>query len=515
MKSLLQPCLALTAGLAALSLTSCKEKEKKMSAKNILFICIDDLRTALPVYGESQLITPNIDRLATQSVLFDTHYCSVPFSGPSRASMWTGLYPTPDRFTNFARAQDLVPKVTVLPQFFKDQGYRTVSLGKVFHHGDDFASAWDVLDKERNYFGYQDSANIRQQQIDQEIARENISKIDFDDLAALPRDFQAPQGPAFECVDVPDEAYPDGQNTLRAIAELEKAQSSGQPFFLAIGYYRPHAPFMAPKKYWDLYDPATVGLTDNPDFPATAPAEARQATQELYMTLSGIPHYEDIPDSLALKIRHGYYAGISYTDAQIGKLMAAIDRLGLRENTIVVLWGDNGYLLGEHEGWSKLSNFHESMHVPFMISAPGYKGGRHSGSLTGSVDIYPTLCELAGFEAPSHAQGTSMVPVLKDPEATTHQAIFSRMNNGISVRTPRYVYTEWAPADSTKAKACMLYDLQLDPEERVNIAMLEENKQLVAEMEGLIAAHEAEIARQDSEHDYGEPNPDMSTNPFE
>ncbi len=513
MKTFLRSGIALTAGLSFFPFTSCK-KEEKPPVKNILFIAIDDLRTALHAYGESQMITPNIDGVAEQSVLFDNHYCSVPFSGPSRASMWTGLYPTTNRFTNFARAQDQVPDVTVLPQFFKDHGYRTISLGKVFHHGDDFAEAWDVLDKERNYFGYQDSANIKQQQIDQEIARKNMESIDFDNLSALPRDFQAPQGPAFECIDVPDEAYPDGQNTLRAIAELENSKASGQPFFLAIGYYRPHAPFMAPKKYWDLYDPAIVGLTDNPEFPPTAPAEARQATQELYMTLSGIPHYEDVPDSLALKMRRGYYAGVSYTDAQIGKLMKAIDRLELRENTIIVIWGDNGYLLGDHEGWSKLSHFHEALHVPFMISAPGVQGGQRSASLTGSVDIYPTLCELTGLEPPSHAQGTSMVPELKDPQAVTHKAIFSRLNNGISVRTPRYLYTEWTPADTTKAKACMLYDMETDPEERVNIAPLPQNREVVAEMAKLIAEHEVAIARQDSQHDYGKPNPNMSTNPF-
>lgn len=513
MKTFLRSGIALTAGLTLFPFVSGKTEEKT-PVKNILFIAIDDLRTSLHAYGESQMITPNIDRMAQQSVLFDRHYCSVPFSGPSRASMWTGLYPTASRFTNFARAEDQVPDVTVLPQFFKNHGYRTISLGKVFHHGDDFASAWDVLDKERNYFGYQDPANIKQQQIDQEIAKENMASVDFDDLSALPRDFQAPQGPAFECVDIADEAYPDGQNTLRAIAELENSKTTGQPFFLAIGYYRPHAPFIAPKKYWDLYDPAIVGLTNNPDFPATAPAEARQATQELYMTLSGIPHYEDIPDSLALKMRRGYYAGVSYTDAQVGKLMEAVDRLGLRENTIVVIWGDNGYLLGDHEGWSKLSHFHEALHVPFMISTPGIKGGQRSASLTGSVDIYPTLCELAGLQPPSHAQGTSMVPELKDPQTVTHEAIFSRLNNGISVRTSRYLYTEWTPADSTKSKACMLYDMEVDPEERVNIAPLPENRQIVADMMKLIADHEAAIARQDSQHDYGKPNPDMSTNPF-
>lgn len=513
MKTILYPCLTFTASLPFLFLSSGNKEEKKPE-KNILFICVDDLLASLPLYGDSPILTPNMERFAGQSVLFDSHYCSVPFSGPSRASMWTGLYPTPERFTNFARAQDLVPKVTVLPQFFKDHGYRTISLGKVFHHGDDFADAWDVLDKERNYFGYQDSANIRQQQIDQEIARQNIAGLDFDDLSALPRDFQAPQGPAFECVDVPDEAYPDGQNTLRAIAELEKSKASGEPFFLAIGYYRPHAPFMAPKKYWDLYDPKAVGLTDNPDFPATAPVEARQATEELYMTLSGIPHYDSIPDSLAIRMRQGYYAGVSYTDALIGKLMDAMDRLGLRENTIVVLWGDNGYLLGEHQEWSKLSNFYEALHVPFLVSAPGIQGGTRSSSLTGSVDIYPTLCELAGLEPPSHAQGISMVPELKNPQATTHPAVFSRMDKGISVRTPRYLYTEWAQSDSTKPKACMLYDMVADPEERVNIALLPENKEIVAEMVRLIEEHEAAIARQDSQHDYGEPNPDMSTNPF-
>ena len=395
-----------------LPLAGCKAKANP-PVKNVLFIAIDDLQTALHCYGAEGMITPNIDQIAAQSVLFDRHYCSVPFSGPSRASMWTGLYPT--RFTNFARAEDQVPDVLVMPQHFKNHGYRTISLGKVFHHGDDFASAWDVLDEKRDYFGYQDSANQERQKEDLALAQKNIASVDFDNLAALPRDFQAPQGPAFECVDTPDEAYPDGQNTLRAIAELEKASAAGQPFFLAIGYYRPHGPFIAPKKYWDMYE--DVGTSDNPLFPPTAPAEARQATQELYMTLSGIPHYEEMPDSLARRIRRGYFAGVSYTDAQIGKLMAAIDRLGLREQTVVVLWGDNGYLPGDHEGRSKLSHFHEALRVPFMISSPGMPKGKRGACMTESVDIYPTLCQLAGLEVPSHAQGKSMVMLLENPDA--------------------------------------------------------------------------------------------------
>lgn len=512
MKTSFTPWIA-ASGCMLLTATGLQASENP-PVKNILFIAIDDLQTALHCYGAEGMITPHIDQLASQSVLFDRHYCSVPFSGPSRASMWTGLYPTPTRFSNFARAEDQVPDVLVMPQHFKNHGYRTISLGKVFHHGDDFAAAWDVLDEKRDYFGYQDPANQQRQKEDLEIAAKNIASVDFDNLAALPRDFQAPQGPAFECVDVPDEAYPDGQNTLRAINELEKAKASGQPFFLAIGYYRPHGPFIAPKKYWDMYE--NVGLSDNPLFPPTAPAEARQATQELYMTLSGIPHYEEMPDSLARRIRRGYYAGVTYTDAQIGKLIAAIDRLGLRNETIVVLWGDNGYLLGDHEGWSKLSHFHEALRVPFMVSAPGMAADQRCSALTGSVDIYPTLCQLAGLEIPSHAQGQSMVPHLENPTAhTTHQAVFSRLNNGESVVTNRYVYTEWTSADSTKQKACMLYDLAPDPEEKVNIASQPKYREKVAELSRLIAEHTAAVAHQDSLHDYGKPNPDMSTNPFE
>jgi len=434
---------------------------------NILFIAVDDLRPQLGCYGQTQMISPNIDRLAAEGVIFKRSFCSVPVCGASRASLLSGVRPTRDRFLHwYTRVDEDLPGALTLPEYFRQNGYHTISIGKVYHHPDDDENGW-------NEPPYRLPAEYRY------LIEENI-RIDKANREAG----QGRRGPAWEAVDVDDGKYPDGTYAEKAISDLKRLKELNQPFFLAVGFVRPHLPFNSPQKYWDLYRREYINLADNPFRPRGAPDAALHNWGEL-RHYADIPQAGPLPDGMALTLIHGYYASVSYVDAQIGRLLNELEHLGLADDTIVVLWGDHGWQLGEHGLWCKHCNFQTSLHAPLIIRAPGIHGGKTTEGLTEFVDIYPSLCELCGLELPAGLEGTSFVPLLKDPGRPWKKAIFSRYHDGDSIRTRRYLYTEWKN-DEGEVYARMLYDHDLDPKENINISERPENRELVERLSGML-----------------------------
>ena len=440
---------------------------------NVLFIAVDDLRPQLGCYGHSRMISPNIDRLADEGALFARTYCQVPVCGASRASLLSGVRPTRRRFIDYyTRVDEDLPGAVTLPKLFRDSGYRTVSNGKVYHHRDDDITAWSE-DPWRPRGAW--------------TGRGYLSK-DNQDIALA----QGGLGPAYEKADVPDNAYSDGMISDRTIADLNRLAGADEPFFLAAGFMKPHLPFNAPSRYWDLYSRDDIDLADNPFRPEGAPDETLHNWVEL-RRYHDIPQEGPLSDDMARTLVHGYYACVSYTDAQIGRVLAELDRLDLRDSTIVALWGDHGWHLGEHGLWCKHCNFENVLHAPLIVRAPGINGGVRTDALTEFVDIYPSLAELAGLTPPEHLQGSSFVPLMENPERPWKKAAFSRYFDGDSVRTDRYRYTEWTEehmppgsALETRFAARMLYDHDTDPQENVNISEQPESRETVEELSAML-----------------------------
>jgi arylsulfatase A-like enzyme len=438
-------------GLGLVATTACtnngKEKPILPEKPNILFIAVDDLRPELGCYGNSIIKSPNIDRLAGGSVFFRKSYCNVPVSGASRASLLTGTRPTSYRFLSFETWADKdYPEAISLPAHFRKNGYYSVGLSKIFHNMGDGKDAWDEEWRPTAQGTWRNYATAQNLTIDAETKR----------------------GMPFECADVSDTVYYDGKTAQKAIGYIREFGKSDKPFFLAVGFLKPHLPFNAPKKYWDLYDPEAIGIAQNPDPPKDAPRQAIHNWGELRNYYS-IPEKGSLSDSAANKLRHGYYACVSYTDAQIGLLLDELDAAGLAENTIVVLWGDHGWNLGEHGLWCKHCNFNTSLNAPLMFRVPGLTNGKMNQSITEFIDIYPTLCELAGLGKPAHLEGESLVNRLKKPGKKEKDYAVSKFNNGVTLIEDNFFYTEWLNKnDSTMAR--MLFDHSTDAEENRNIA---------------------------------------------
>lgn len=436
---------------------------EKPDKPNVLFIAVDDLRPQLGCYGHEQMISPNIDKLASAGVVFNRAYCQSPVCGASRASLLSGIRATRDRsFKGYLHHADRDWGAPLsLPKHFRLHGYYSISNGKIYHHRDDGRGSW--LEQAWRPKGEWGGRGY--------LRKENI---------AIVQAAERGLGPAYECADVGDSDYADGKTADKAISDLRRLKGMDRPFFLATGFVKPHLPFNAPKKYWDLYDASKINLADNSYRPKDAPDAAIHNWGEL-RAYHGIPKKGPLSEEMARKLIHGYYACTSYTDAQIGRLLGELDRLGLRDNTIVVLWGDHGWNLGEHTLWCKHCHFQTSLRAPLIVRVPGLKGGVKTDGLTEFVDIYPSLCELAGLPAPKHIEGRSFVPLMKDPKRPWKDAVYSRFHRGESVRTDRYCYTEWIGKNG-KMDARMLYDQKLDPDENVNIAERPENAELVKKL---------------------------------
>lgn len=436
---------------------------------NVLFIAVDDLRPQIFSFGRENMITPNIDRLAKRGVLFQRAYCMVPTCGASRASLMTGLRPARNRFVTYSTyAEKDAPGITTLNTHFKNHGYHTVSLGKVFHHADDNDQGWSETPWRPSGPTYKLNENAAK-------AKKNPGRRKY--------------GPPFESADVPDNFYRDGVLADRAIQDLRRLADSKQPFFLAVGFYKPHLPFIAPTRYWDRYPFDAVNLPDNYFVPKDAPSEAIHSWGEL-RAYADVPKRGPMEDEFARRLIQGYYACVSYTDAHIGRLLDELDALELGSNTIIVLWGDHGWNLGEHTLWCKHCCFETSMNAPLMVAAPmvdGAKAGKMTQTLAEFIDIYPSLCDLAGLPKPGHLQGTSLLPVIKEPTATVKDAAIGRFGSGDTIRTDRYRFTQYSDKKG-QPTARMLYDHQTDAGENVNIAERPENAELVRQLTSQLKA---------------------------
>jgi len=499
---------AIRAALLAASLpllTSCRTpRTAHRTPPNVRFIAVDDLRPELGAYGNTAIRTPNIDRLAASGTTFLQAYVQQAVCNPSRASLLTGLRPDSLRVWDLqTRFRDSVPDVVTLPQWFGQHGYHTVATGKIFHNVIPDPPSW--TEPKLHIAGYpfdpdavyRDSVNIAIQEARKaDIIAAGRQERFIDEYGEWYL-----KATATEMVDLPDSVYYDGAQTDVAVRKLAELQAGAQPFFLAVGYYRPHLPFNAPKKYWDMYDRDAIPPAENPFVPRGAPLMAINTMRELrgYTDFRQVRHPLDasLPIDDARLLKHGYYAAVSYVDAQIGRLLAALDDLGLAENTIVVLWGDHGWKLGEHNSWAKMTNYDIDTRAPLIIRAPGTgTTGTHIDRLVEFVDIYPTLAELAGLPLPAHLQGTSAVPLMLDPDRAWKPAVFSQFLRdgawiapdsipymGYTVRTERYLYVAWMNWNTKTFVAHELYDHQIDPAENENVVDRPEYASVVAELE--------------------------------
>jgi arylsulfatase A-like enzyme len=437
-----------------------------MAIRNVLFVPVDDLRPQLGCYGVNWIQTPNIDSLASSGVVMDRAYCQQAVCAPSRASVLSGCRPDTTGIYDLATPlRTAMPEVLTLPQHFKRNGYTTVSIGKVYHHAQDDLEGWSKPP-------FQSTGDWQGRGYLTDEAIEAMTK--HAPVRAARGDTRPGVGPAYEAADVDDEGYHDGLDAGAAIRALRELHEADSPFFLAVGFHKPHLPFNAPKRYWDLYTPTELPLAPNRFEPEGAPSFALTDFGEL-RGYFGIPREGDIPEDLAQTLIHGYAACVSYMDAQLGRVLAELHRLDLWKDTAVMLWGDHGWKLGEHNSWCKHTNFEIDTRAPLIVRAPGVAAeGAHASGLVEFVDMYPTLCELCGIEVPNHVEGSSFLPLLANPAQEWKPAVFSQYPRGevmgYTMRTNRYRYTEWKANKDGSVAAREVYDHESDPQENVNIA---------------------------------------------
>ncbi len=415
--------------LVSMAFSSLAENTKR---PHILFIAVDDLRPELGCYGADVIQSPVIDQLAAKGRLFNRAYCQQAICSPSRASLLTGARPdTIGVVENTAYFRELNPDIVTLPQYFAKNGYETVYTGKIYHarmtdeeHSWTRKPAWNKVKVKRANLpgGYALPENQETFQRNREAMLAQYGPEGSGGLI---------HGPAYESADVPDHTYTDGFNTLLAIATLKDhlEKNPNQPLFLGLGFHKPHLDFVAPKKYWDLYDPKTIPLAGQTQPPEGGAAMGLHASFELRVR-HGIPKYGPLGEDLERTLKHAYYACVSYVDAQIGRMLDALEEAGIRDNTIIVLWGDHGWHLGDMGIWGKATNYEIATRVPFIIWTPDMKQpGTSTNGIVELLDIYPTLCELAGLPSPDHCEGKSLVPLLEDPDAEWWKPAVSQFPN--------------------------------------------------------------------------------------
>ena len=436
------------------------------SPHNVLFLIIDDLRPELPSYGRTQVHAPNIERLAQESLVFHNAYANVPVCGASRGSLLTGLRPPATRFVGFQARMD-VDTPSALPLFgaLKAQGYRSLSLGKVAHVTDDFAEYWSSAP-----WNPWTEARMRQRMAYRDyLLPENLQAVEEGGL-----------GPPFESAEVEDDAYFSGQIADRAIGTIEELRDQENPFFLAVGLLKPHLPFNAPKRYWDLYRAEDVSLPQVSNLPINAPSEAWHNWGELRYYDDMPPAPEPLSEALARTLIHGYYASVSYIDTLVGRILRALDENGFSDNTIVVFLSDHGWSLGEHGLWAKHSTFDVATRSPLIIRAPGVALG-HTQALVEYVDLYPTLMEMLGMDVAANLHGRSFANVLSDPTAPGKEAVYLRWLDAEAIKTPDFAFSEWFD-EQGDVTARMLYDHRNDRDETINLAEEPEYRDTVEAM---------------------------------
>ncbi|TGV01878.1 sulfatase [Flavivirga rizhaonensis] len=513
----------------------CQQEKQPAKKPNILFIGIDDLRPELGCYGSDIAISPNLDKLATQGLLFENAYCQQAICGPSRASLLTGIRPeTSGVFHNYIKFREVNPEVVTLPQHFMNNGYETVYAGKIFHHGDlDDEKSWSRLPAIdsmaskgiKKPVGFAFKKNIKERAATKKEMVEKYGNVAKYGLA---------MGQAYENADVPDNTYRDGYHTELAIATMKEMLAKGdKPFFLGLGFNKPHLNWVAPKKYWDLYDREKIKLSTQTESPENGATMGLHPSFELRVR-SGIPKKGQIDEELATILKHAYSACVSYVDAQIGKMIAALEKAGVRDNTIIIVWSDHGWHLGDMGIWGKATNYEIATRVPMMIWTPDMpKGsqGKTTDALVELIDMYPTLTDLAGLKTPKHIEGTSFKRLIENPQTEWKAAAFSQFpspalrewgafpirqamretyfgplleeveeriieqqgekwdrnlfeNNlmGYAMRTEGYRFIVWKDRTNPEKEPIFkeLYDHKTDPLETINIA--KENPELVSKL---------------------------------
>jgi|GEM_PF-135056 len=481
---------SLVAGLLAILVGGIFGAEKP----NILFIGVDDLRPELSVYGRP-VVTPSVERLAAAGTVFERAYVQQALCHPSRVSLLTGRRPDTTGVVDFVvKMRQTLPKVVTLPQHFKANGYHTRAFGKIFHNDDPISWSqplWKSGHSENEYHTQHGKDVLRW-------IKEDYRRVTYvwnlgDGVTKIKR----PGGLPWEAADVADNVLREGMMTDEVIKDLRARKNDEKPWFLAVGYHKPHLPFIAPKKYFALYDREKIELASNPDPPKDAPPFALYNWNDL-RHYYGVPDVGPMPDDQARDLRHAYYACVSYVDAQIGRLLDELEKNDQRKNTIICFWGDHGWQLGEHGMWDKHSNFETSTHAPLIVSVPGQKAGR-TKALVEFVDLYPGLADLAGIPIPGGLEGTSFAPLIEKPDRLWKSAAFSQhprvipgygqiaRGMGYSMRTDRYRFTEWR-VPGTGFREYELYDHQSDPDENINLAKQEDHadqiKQLSTQLSG-------------------------------
>jgi len=443
--------------------------QRDSSRMNVLFVIIDDLRCEIGCWGYDYMVTPQLNRLAASGTRFTRAYCQQALCHPSRNSVLSGL--RPDALTGRAHAsfyREARPDIVSLPQHFKHHGYYTRSIGKVLHHNglgpDNTEPQYDPISWSEPMFWPKTGIYALRPEIWTRCQIERSTGI------GIPKAEKS----LTECADVSDDAYRDGMVATETIRTLRRVKD--KPFFLAVGFYKPHTPFAVPQKYWDMYDPDKIKLASHPYPPADAPAYATMYNWKYMRGFRDIPDKGPMPDAMARHLLHAYYASITYMDAQLGRVLDELERLGLAQRTVVVLWSDHGYQMGEHGIWGKHTNFEDAVLTPVIVRVPGPKRvGQSCNALVELVDLYPTLCELSGLELSEHLEGTSFLPLLDAPDRPWKSAAFSQYARGKvmgrSMRTARYRYTQWRRGGDGKVLGRELYDHKTDPRENKNLAV--------------------------------------------
>lgn len=504
-----------------------KPAPKKM---NVLFIAVDDLNVALSAYGNRQVISPNIDRLAQRSVRFDRAYAQYPLCNPSRSSLFSGYRPEVTRVMgNFTPPRTTIGDVTLLPEYFRQNGYFTARQGKMLHALYENAAKWDIAQPEQRVMNNREKTVSTESQPaassvadGQTMSNQNKTRADgkpLTDAQAQKRAERQAQRKAerqakkkagnadpktdsdageeaqeanpkaagdggeaekmkWGPLDVAPEETPDGRSITRAIENINQAVKENKPFFVGAGFTKPHLAWKVPRKYFDMYDVSKIELSPmNADDRKNKPALA-------FTTTAGTEQYTDADRREAVR---AYYACVSFVDDEVGKLLKTMDDNKLWDNTIVVLWGDHGFHLGDHGLWRKMTLFERGTHVPLMIAAPGIKGGATSPRVVELLDLYPTLAELAGLPVPADQQGKSIVPLLKNPKRVWNSAAYTVVERGKilgrSVRDERYRYTEW---DENGSQGAELYDYDTDPNEFNNLVQNPKFANIVKKMKEML-----------------------------
>ena len=499
--------------LIALSVIAFAQQQSK---PNILFIAIDDLKPILGCYGDKLIKTPNIDRLAKMGTVFMKNYCQQAVCGPTRASLMTGKRPDYTKVWDLKTPmRDVNPDILSLPQYLITQGYSTQGIGKVYdprNVDDDLDKpSWSVpyYETDKKYYAPafgEPALKMYQLPETKKLVAQYLKEANEKGMSKSEARMYVSEKikPSVESADVPDNAYNDGANVLQAQDILVELSKANKPFFFAVGIAKPHLPFVAPKKYWDLYKREEMPVAEYQE-------KSKNSVDIAYHNAGEIRAYSDIPPLISFtdqkdfgltlpiskqkELIHGYHAAVSYADALVGKLLKTLDSLGLTKNTIIVLWGDHGWHLGDHNLWCKHTNFEQATHAPLIIAVPGMKPGV-TNSITEHLDIFPTLCELAGVKIPAVLDGKSLVPIIKDPEKsiqsfavsqyprsglkseTERQGYASSKYMGYSFRNERYRYTVWMgdnfrsnqPFKQSLVVGTELYDYTTDPLEKVNVA---------------------------------------------